>query len=102
MGLLICKYQCKDSDAHVTGKAYGPFVFLCRRYVQVKGSAYYGEGDGIIYDRKYNCEGPLRFCFEYSDYCENNEDVGVLCSNGNVLKIISYFRRSLISLIAYV
>lgn len=86
MGLLICKYQCKDSDAHVTGKAYGPFVFLCRRYVQVKGSAYYGEGDGIIYDRKYNCEGPLRFCFEDSDYCENYEDVGVSCSNGNVLK----------------
>lgn len=52
----------------------------------MKGSAYYGEGDGIIYDRKYNCEGPLRFCFEYSDYCENNEDVGVSCSNGNVLK----------------
>ncbi|XP_078332363.1 uncharacterized protein LOC144625439 isoform X3 [Crassostrea virginica] len=72
---------CDDEFSEEDGRSVCSELGLPTRYVQVKGSAYYGEGDGIIYDRKYNCEGPLRFCFEYSDYCENNEDVGVSCSN---------------------
>lgn len=64
----------------------------CRRHVEVKAFAFYGQGSGLILMYLLRCTGnesSLQLCPQekYPSYCDHSEDVGVSCFNG----ILFYF-----------
>lgn len=68
-------------------------MHTCRRHVEVKAFAFYGQGSGLILTNHLSCTGnesSLQLCPKQKypvKNCVHSEDVGVSCFNG----ILSYF-----------
>ena len=63
---------------------------------EVKNNAYFGEGNGKIWLDEVNCNGAEESLFNCSHQpwglhnCYHNEDLGVICENGEPNEPYSY------------